>query len=86
MSIKTRPWDAANHLRTKDEIAYYLEAVLEDGDTDLLSDALGAVARTAVAKEAGLPALPDDVVTALGIVIKTLGIRLSATREAQAAE
>jgi DNA-binding phage protein len=80
--IKTRPHDAAEHLRTKEEIAYYLEAILEDADAVLLKDALVAVARTKVAKDAGLPALPDDALKALGVVIKTLGIGLSATSKA----
>jgi len=45
-------------LKTKEAIAAYLDAVLEDGDPELLKDALGAIARskgmTEIAKEAGL--------------------------------
>ena len=29
---KTRLWDAAEHLKTEDDMAAYLEAALEDGD------------------------------------------------------
>jgi len=86
MTIETRPHDTAEYLKTKDDIAGYLEAVLEDGDPDLLKLALGNIARTPIAKDAGLPPLPDDVVRALGIVIRTLEIGLTAAREAQAAE
>jgi len=83
MVIETRPWDAAEHLRTKEEIAYYLDAVLEDGDPESQRLALDDVARTPIAKEAGLPALPDDVIRALSIVLKTLGIGLSAARQVE---
>jgi probable addiction module antidote protein len=45
MALKTRRWDAAEHLKTKEEIVAYLDAVLEDGDPDLLKVALGDIAR-----------------------------------------
>jgi probable addiction module antidote protein len=86
MAIRTTRWDAVDHMKTRDNIAHYLEAVLEDGDPELLKLALGDVARTPIAKEAGLPPLPDDVVRALSLVLRTLGIGLSAARETQAAE
>jgi len=34
-TIQTYPWDAAEHLETKEDIAAYLEAALEDGDPSL---------------------------------------------------
>ena len=43
--IKTRPWDAAEHLRTEADMAAYLEAALEDGDSALVAAALGDIAR-----------------------------------------
>jgi probable addiction module antidote protein len=87
MTVEVGPWDAAEHLRTKEEIAYYLEAALEDGDAAHLRKALGNIARTEVAKKACLPALPDDALKALGIVIKTLELGMTAARKAdQAAE
>jgi len=58
MAVKTRRWDAAEHLNTKEDIAAYLDAVLEDGDSELLKAALGDIARakgmTELARAAGL--------------------------------
>ena len=58
MARKTRRWDAAETLETKEDIAAYLDAVLEDGDPDLLKAALGDIARakgmTEIAEAAGL--------------------------------
>jgi probable addiction module antidote protein len=58
MKTKTRRWDAADTLKTKADIAAYLDAVLEDGDPELLKAALGDIARakgmTEVARAAGL--------------------------------
>jgi probable addiction module antidote protein len=58
MAIKTVRWDTAETLKTKEEIAAYLDAALEDGDPVLLKLALGNVARakgmTEVAKTADL--------------------------------
>ena len=45
MTLKTIPWDAADHLTDKESIAAYLDAVLEDGDPELIRAALGDVAR-----------------------------------------
>jgi probable addiction module antidote protein len=47
MRRKTSHWDAADTLETKEDIAAYLDAVLEDGDLDLLKAALGDIARAA---------------------------------------
>ncbi len=58
MTRETSPWDAANSLETREDIAAYLDAVLEDGDPDLLKAALGDIARakgmTEIAQAAGL--------------------------------
>jgi probable addiction module antidote protein len=58
MARKTTRWDAADTLETKEDIAAYLDAVLEDSDPDLLKAALGDIARakgmTAITKAAGL--------------------------------
>lgn len=43
--ITTYPWDAAEHLETKEDMAAYLEAALEDGDPNLVVAALGDIAR-----------------------------------------
>lgn len=58
MARKSRRWDAAETLETKEDIAAYLDAVLEDGDPGLLKAALGDIARakgmTDIARAAGL--------------------------------
>ncbi len=57
-NTETKPWDPADHLRTDEEMAAYLEAALEEGDPALVAAALGDIARakrmTQVAREAGL--------------------------------
>ncbi|MBM3549336.1 MAG: putative addiction module antidote protein, partial [Alphaproteobacteria bacterium] len=58
MARTTQRWDAAETLETKEDIAAYLDAVLEDGDPELLKAALGDVARakgmSEIAEAAGL--------------------------------
>jgi probable addiction module antidote protein len=57
---KTRQYDVAEHLRTSEEMAAYLEAAFEeaDGDAAFVAKALGDIARakgmTQVAREAGV--------------------------------
>ena len=41
----TRPWDAADHLETQDDVVAYLEAAFEEGDPSLIAAALGDIAR-----------------------------------------
>ncbi|MGB8183204.1 MAG: addiction module antidote protein [Stellaceae bacterium] len=90
MARKTRRWDAAETLKTKRDIAAYLDAVLEDGDPDLLKAALGDVARskgmTEIAHATGLgranlyKALSPDgnpEFATVARVLKALGLRLS---------
>ena len=54
----TTPWDPAEHLKTEEDMAAYLEAALEEADPTLIAAALGDIARakgmTQVAREAGL--------------------------------
>jgi probable addiction module antidote protein len=56
--VRTRPFDVANYLGSEEEIAKYLELVLEDNDSTLLAAALGDIARargmTQLAKDTGL--------------------------------
>jgi probable addiction module antidote protein len=60
MKTTTSPYDVAEHLRTPEEMAAYLEACIEeaDGDAALIAKALGDIARaqgrTKVAKDSGL--------------------------------
>jgi probable addiction module antidote protein len=56
----TTPYDVADHLRTPEEMAAYLEAALEEanGDASFVVKALGDIARakgmTQVARDSGL--------------------------------
>jgi DNA-binding phage protein len=43
--LETLPWDAAEMLKTEEDIAAYLEAILEEGDLELLIAALNDVVR-----------------------------------------
>ncbi|NHN78589.1 putative addiction module antidote protein [Azotobacter chroococcum] len=56
--LKTRPFDAAHYLNSEEDIAAYLDVVLEDNDPKLLAVALGDIARargmTELAKKTGL--------------------------------
>ena len=45
-NTETLPWRTEDHLRTAEDIAAYLQAVFEDGDPELVSHALGVVARS----------------------------------------
>jgi probable addiction module antidote protein len=90
MVRKTRRWDAADTLETKEDIAAYLDAVLEDGDPDLLKAALGDIARskgmTEIARVAGLgranlyralsPGGNPEFATVVK-VLRALGLRLT---------
>ena len=55
MTVKTRAFDAANYLNTAQDVADYLDAVIEDAlehdDTSLIAAALGDVARAKGMKE-----------------------------------
>jgi probable addiction module antidote protein len=60
MPTKLKKYDVADHLRTPDEMAAYLEACIaeSDGDTSFVVKALGDIARakgmTHIAEETGL--------------------------------
>ena len=89
---QTRPWDAAEHLETEEDMAAYLEAALEEGDPALVAAALGDIARakgmTQIANETGLareslykalsPEGNPEFATVLKVV-RALGLRLHAT-------
>jgi probable addiction module antidote protein len=90
--IQTHPWDAAEHLETREDMAVYLEAALEDGDPALVVAALGDIARskgmTHISRETGLGR--ESLYKALSMegnpefatvlkVVQALGLRLQAT-------
>ena len=89
---RTRPWDVAEHLKTEEDMAAYLEAALEDGDPALVAAALGDIARAKgiaqIARETGLeceslykalsPEGNSEFATVLKVV-RALGLRLHAT-------
>ena len=56
--LETRPWDPAEHLKTEEDMAEYLEAALEDGDPALVAATLRDIARakgmTQIARDTGL--------------------------------
>lgn len=51
-------WDASEYLETEEDMAAYLNAALEDGDTSVIAAALGDIARakgmTQLSKETGI--------------------------------
>lgn len=55
---KATKWDASEYLESEADIAAYLNAVLEDGDTSVIATALGDIARAKgmiqLAKETGV--------------------------------
>lgn len=85
------PLDAADYLATFDDVAAYLEAVIDEGDDDpaLITQALGAIARSGnvseLARRAGMSreglykALSPDGNPSFATVLKVsraLGLRL----------
>ena len=54
----TTPWDPAEHLKSEEDMAAYLEAALGEGDSNLIAAALDDIARakgmTQVARDASL--------------------------------
>ena len=88
--METTMWDGAEYLETPEAIAAYLEAAFEDGDPQVITHALGNVARakgiSRIAKDAGITraglykALSSDgdprLTTLLG-VFKSLGLAVS---------
>ncbi len=88
---RTTRYDVAEHLRTPEEMAAYLEACLEeaDGDASLIARALGDIARargmTEIAHDTGLSreslykGLSGDRTPSLDTILrvmKALGLRL----------
>ena len=92
----TRPWNAAENLKTDEDVVAYIDAALDDGDPALIAAALGDVARargmTKVAADAGLgreslykalsPGGNPELATVIK-VMRALGLRLRAISPAR---
>lgn len=87
--VKTFPWDAADHLKTPEDMALHLEAAFDEGDGAVIAMALGTLARvrgvTWMAEEVGLT--PESLSESLSTdgnpklatvleVVAALGLRL----------
>ena len=94
MKTTTTPHDVAEHLRTPEEMAAYLEACIEeaDGDAAFIAKALGDIARaqgmTQVARDSGLSreslykALSGERSPSFDTILKVvsaLGLKLNAS-------
>lgn len=89
---KTKVWDVAEHLETKDDMVAYLEYALKKGESALITATLGDIARargmSQIARETGLgrenlyKALSSEGNPEFSTVLKVLralGLRLHAT-------
>jgi probable addiction module antidote protein len=87
---KLTKWDSAEYLKTEFDINNYLEACFEDGDPQLITHALGVIARargmsqlakdTGISREGLYKALTDNGNPEFSTVLKVfkaLGLRLS---------
>jgi probable addiction module antidote protein len=99
MKTTTTPYDVAEHLRTPEEMAAYLDACIEeaDGDAAFIAKALGDIARaqgmTQVARDSGLSreslykALSGERSPSFDTILKVvtaLGLKLSASVKSEA--
>ncbi|MDE1007601.1 MAG: putative addiction module antidote protein [Paraburkholderia fungorum] len=89
-AVKFSRYDTADYLKSEEEIAAYLDAVMEDGDPALIAAALGDVARarnisklardTGMSREGIYRALSGEGNPSFATVLKiagALGLRLS---------
>jgi probable addiction module antidote protein len=88
--VKTTTFDVQDYLKTPEQRAAYLEAILEDGDADLIASGLGDIARaygpselarrTGLSREAiykGLVAGGNPTLDTLARITKALGLKLT---------
>jgi probable addiction module antidote protein len=91
-STVTLPWDAADHIKTDEEAAGYLNAALEDGDPAVIAAVIGDIARARgmsdVSRVTGLgraslykalSANGNPELATILKVVKALGLRLTTT-------
>jgi probable addiction module antidote protein len=94
MKVRTCLWDPAEHLKSEEDMALYLEAALEENDAALVAAALGDISRakgmTRIAKKTGLgreslyKALSADGnpnFSTILKVVKALGLHLKVSSE-----
>lgn len=96
MPLKTTRYDVAEHLRTKEEMALYLDACIEEsgGGAAFIAKALGDIARakgmaqiaakTGLSRESLYKALSGERNPGFDTVlkvVKTLGLQLHATAD-----
>lgn len=92
MVSSTFPWNVEDYLESTEDMAAYLEAALEEGDSALVAAAIGDIARakgmTQIAQDTGLgreslyKALSSEGNPEFATVLKViqaLGLRLRAT-------
>jgi len=92
MALETKPWDAADYLKTPEDERLYLEAACEDGEPNLIVAAIGDIARargmTKTAQDTGLTrdalykafspeGSGNPTLQTLTRVLKALGYRIS---------
>ena len=88
---QTSKWDPSEHISSREDMAAYLEAALEDGDPGVISAALGDIARsrgmaqlardTGLGRESLYKSLSADGNPELATILKVvgaLGLRLHA--------
>ncbi len=83
MSVKVSTWDVSEYLNSEEEIAAYLNAVVEEDDPALLQAAIGDVAKargmSEIARTAGVgreslyKSLSTDGNPSFGTISKVLG-------------
>lgn len=84
-TIRTRTWDAADHLNSEADVIAYLDAVLAENDPELTAAALNDIARVlgkpSMAEELGLAAQGAPInsnpdLASVLMVLESLGLRL----------
>jgi probable addiction module antidote protein len=88
--MKLTPFEVQDYLQTPEERAAYLEAILEDGDADLIAAGLGEIARaigpselarqTGLSREViykGLVPGGNPTLDTIARITKALGLRLT---------
>ncbi|MEZ5476223.1 MAG: putative addiction module antidote protein [Thiolinea sp.] len=58
--VSLKKWDVVEHLNTEEDMQFYLDACMEEGDPALIAAALGDIARargmTQIARDTGFGA------------------------------